>query len=107
MLMHHRRMAKTISESEFIEMLCNRLRLAHEVSGLSKQDFAARLGLSPPQLSNIFKYRNPPSSRVMARAVSEFGYTTDYFLVGSRAGMRDPTLSERLRVAQIKLGLKS
>ncbi len=91
---------------EFKELLCNRFILAQEATGLSKKDFAKRVGLTSQQLSNIKVYRNPPSALAIAKAVTEFGFTTDFFYMGTRAGMRDPLLSEKLNDAQAKLKIE-
>jgi transcriptional regulator with XRE-family HTH domain len=79
------------------EAICNRFILAQEATGLSKGDFASRVGLTSSQFSNIKNFRNPPSYEAIAAAVREFGFTSDWFVVGSRVGFRDEKLAERLR----------
>lgn len=79
------------------EALCDRLMLLQEASNLAKGVFASRVGLSGPQLTNISKYRNPPSHDVIAKAAEEFGLTTEWFYSGSTVGFRDPKLADRLR----------
>lgn len=90
--------------TELREALCNRFLLAQEATNLSKSEFAARVGLSSQQMSNIRKFRNPPSHEAIAAAVREFGFTADWFYVGSRVGFRDPDLADRLRTAQLRAG---
>lgn len=97
------RMPKELSETEFKEMVCKRMRLAQEVSGLNKKTFAKSVGLSPSQLTNIFRCRNKPSPTVIANAAREYGFTTDFFYTGDRGGMRDPQLPGKIRMAAIKL----
>ena len=96
----------TASATELQELLCNRFLVAQEATGLSRKDFAAAVGLKPPQLTNISRYRNPPSHLAIHKAIQEFGFTADWFYGGSRAGFRDVTLATRLREAQVKLGLR-
>lgn len=86
--------------TEFREAICNRFLLAQEATGLSKVDFAARVGLTSQQMSNIKKFRNPPSHEAISAAVREFGFTADWFYVGSRVGFRDVDLAERLRTLE-------
>jgi len=81
----------------FREGLCDRFLLAQEATGLSKKEFAARVGLTPPQLTNISTYRNPPSHEAILAAMREFGFTSDWFYAGSRVGFRDASLADRLR----------
>ena len=88
--------------AEFREDICKRFMIAQEASGLSKTEFASRVGLTSQQMSNIKKFRNPPSHEAIAAAVREFGFTADWFYVGSRVGFRDPELAERLRTAQLR-----
>src|SRR5579862_2222005 len=95
-----------MKETEFKELICNRFMLAVEATGLSKKEFGARVGLTPSQMTNIKTYRNPPSRSAIARAVAEFGFTTDYFYMGVRAGMRDPVLTDKIRAAKAKLGIE-
>lgn len=95
------------TETEFVELMCNRFMLAQEASGLNKKRFAAAVGLTPSQLSNIAIYRNPPSHEAIRRVVREFGFTADWFYSGERAGMRDPKLADRLRYAETKLKLRA
>lgn len=87
------------------KMLCNRFVLAQKATGLNKKAFAECVGLTPSQFTNIARYRNPPSREAVARACAEFGFTTDFFYLGQRAGMHDPEMSEKIRKAQTKLGL--
>lgn len=86
----------------FREELCNRFLLAWEATGLQKNEFADRVGLSPSQLTNISTYRNPPSHEAIRAAVKEFGFTADWFYFGDRVGFRDPELAERLRTLQYR-----
>jgi transcriptional regulator with XRE-family HTH domain len=86
-----------ITETAFQEALCDRFVLAWEATGLLKKDFAARVGITSQQFTNISRYRNPPSHDVIRRAVNEWGFTTDWFYFGSRIGFREPKLAERLR----------
>jgi transcriptional regulator with XRE-family HTH domain len=79
------------------EQLCKRFLLTQEASGLHKSEFARRAGLSPSQLANIAKYRNPPSHEAIERAAREFGLTSDWFYFGSRVGFRDPKMADQLR----------
>lgn len=98
-------MANNLSATEFKERVCDRFRLAQEATGLRKGVFARRVGISPSQLTNIFRYKNPPPPPAIVAAVREFGFTTDFFLTGERAGMRDPALPEKLRQAATKLNI--
>lgn len=98
-------MANNLSATEFKERVCDRFRLAWEVTRLRKGVFAARVGISASQLTNIFRYKNLPPPQAIVAAVKEFGFTTDFFLMGDRAGMRDPTLPEKLRQAAAKLNI--
>jgi hypothetical protein len=87
------------------DKLCGRFRLAQEATGLRKGVFAQRVGLSPAQLSNIFRCSNSPPRFAIAAAVREFGFTTNFFYFGDRAGMRDPDMPAKLRSAAAKLGV--
>lgn len=86
--------------TEFIEELCNRFVLAQEATGLSKSEFAARIGMTPQQFTNVSRYRNPPSHEAIRRAAREFGFTADWFYFGDRIRFRDPDLAERLRLLE-------
>ena len=88
------------------ESLCDRFMLAQDATGLSKGEFAAAVGLTPSQLTNIKRYRNPPSHEAIYRAVREFGFTADWFYEGTKSGFRDPTLADRLRAAEAHASLK-
>lgn len=88
----------------FREAICNRFLLAQEATGLPKGEFASRVGLTPQQMSNIRRFRNPPSHEAIAATVREFGFTADWFYVGSRAGFRDGALAERLRGLDLPRG---
>jgi transcriptional regulator with XRE-family HTH domain len=83
-----------------VEGLSERFVLAQEATGLTKTEFAARVGLTPQQLSNIKSGHNPPSHEAIYRAMQEFGFTADWFYLGSRVGFRDPDLGERLRIIE-------
>lgn len=98
-------MANSLSATEFKEQVCNRFRLAQEATGLRKGVFARRVGISPSQFTNICRYKNPPPPLAIAAAVREFGFTADFFVTGSRAGMRDPALPEKLQLAAEKLNI--
>ncbi len=88
---------QTMREVEFVESVCDRFMAACEATGKSKGEFAASVGLTAQQLSNIARYRNPPSHKVIADAALIYGLTTDFFLTGTLGGMRDETMAERLR----------
>lgn len=88
----------------FREAICSRFLLAQEATGLSKVEFAARVGLTSQQISNIRRFRNPPPHEAIAAAVREFGFTADWFYVGSRVGFRDGALAERLRGLESHFG---
>jgi transcriptional regulator with XRE-family HTH domain len=79
------------------EQMCARFLLVQEASGPPKGRFAARVGLTPSQLTNIARLRNPPSHEAIERAAREFGLTTDFFYFGSRVGFREPRMADRLR----------
>lgn len=81
----------------FLETLCDRFVLAQEASGLPKGKFARRVGLTSSQLTNISRYRNPPSHTAIRNACREFGYTPAWFYDGVTFGLRDPGIAERLR----------
>lgn len=98
-------MQDPLTATLFKEKICKRLMLLQEASGLNKKTFAARIGLTPSQLTNIFGFRNPPPRQAISEAVKEFGVTADFFYTGSRAGMRDPSLPDKLRAASSKLGI--
>jgi transcriptional regulator with XRE-family HTH domain len=84
------------SDTSITDGICERFMLAQEATGLSKTEFAARVGLTPQQFSNILKLRNPPSHAVISRAMREFGFTADWFYQGIKVGFRDPALAARL-----------
>lgn len=81
----------------FLEDLCDRFMLAREATGLTKAEFARRVGLSSPQLTNISKYRNPPSHAAIRNACREFGFPANWFYEGVTFGVRDAEIAERLR----------
>lgn len=81
----------------FVEGLCDRFMAACEASGQLKQDFALAVGLTPQQLTNISRYRNPPSHRAIAEAARIYGLTTDFFYTGNLGGMRDQAMAGKLR----------
>jgi len=82
---------------EFIEGLCDRFMVACQASGLGKAEFAASVGLTGPQLTNISRYRNPPPHKAIANAARIYGLTTDYFYLGAIGGMRDQSIADRIR----------
>ena len=86
-----------ISKTQLTEAICDRFILSQTASGLSKSKYAARAGITPQQLSNIARYRNPPSHDAIWRATVEFGFTTDWFYSGSKVGFRNPGLAARLQ----------
>lgn len=90
-----RGMAET--DVAFLESLCDRFVMAQCATGLSKSRFAARVGLTPQQFTNISTYRNPPSHEAIRNAIREFGFTADWFYLGIRVGFRAPDLADRLR----------
>lgn len=85
-----------MSEAEFIKAVCDRLAIAIETTGLNKRQFGARIGLSSQQVSNALSYRTAPKPLVIDKICAEFGFTTDYFYRGIKAGMRDPALSDKI-----------
>lgn len=88
------------ADTAIIEGICRRFLQAAKATGLQKAKFARAVGLTSQQLSNIAKFRNPPSHEVIHRAIQEFGFTADWFYMGARVGFRDPTLADRLRAAE-------
>lgn len=95
------------TNTELHEALSDRFMLAWEATGLLKKDFAARVGLTSQQMTNIKTYRNPPSHEAISAASREFGFTSDWFYFGSKAGFRDPDLADRLREAEARQGRAS
>jgi transcriptional regulator with XRE-family HTH domain len=89
-----------MTEYSLRELLCDRFILAQEASGLNKSSFALRVGLSPPQLTNIARRRNPPSHIAIMRAVEEFGFKVDWFYGGHWSGVDNPALQPKLKAAQ-------
>ena len=87
---------------KFLDDLCDRFLLAQDATGLSKKEFAEAVGLTSSKLTNIKNYRNPPSHESIYRAMTEFGFTADWFYTGSRIGFRDPALAARLRASQAR-----
>lgn len=87
-------------DAAIIEGLCQRFLLAQEASGLNKTAFAKVVGLNSQKMTNIKNYRNPPSHESIHRAVTEFGFTADWFYFGVRVGFRNPKLADRLRLAE-------
>jgi transcriptional regulator with XRE-family HTH domain len=85
------------TNASFREALCNRFLLAQDATGLTAKQFGERVGLASPQMTNIKRYRNPPSHEAIRNAVREFGFTADWFYFGSKAGFRDAALAARLR----------
>jgi transcriptional regulator with XRE-family HTH domain len=85
---------------DFIEGLCDRFILAQEATGLSRVAFGRRVGLTGPQVTNISRYRNPPSHEAIHAACREFGYTANWFYEGSRVGLLDTLIAERLRLRE-------
>jgi transcriptional regulator with XRE-family HTH domain len=83
------------------EMLCDRLMLLQEATGLNRKQFAERVGLTKQQLSNIAIYRNPPSHAVIHKALLEFGVPPDYFYTGVKVGIRDENLVRLLRPTRL------
>lgn len=69
----------------FIEALCDRFMVACEASGQLKQEFARSVGLTAQQISNISRYRNPPSHQAIAAAARVCGLTVDWFYTGDLA----------------------
>ena len=82
---------------DLIEGLCDRFMLAQEASGRSKAEFAESVGLTGPKLTNIKRYRNPPSHHAIAAAAQIYGLTTDFFYTGNLGGMRDQCMADKLR----------
>lgn len=85
------------NDTVFVEQLCDRFVLAQEATGLSKSAFAKRVGLSAPQMTNIGKYRNPPSHEAIRNACREFGFPPAWFYEGTKFGMLDPAIAARLK----------
>lgn len=88
------------AKQTFREAMCDRFLLAQKATGLSKVEFGHRVGLTSSQITNIKTYRNAPSHEAINAALREFGFTADWFYVGSRVGFRDPTLADRLRAIE-------
>lgn len=93
-------------DTTFREGMCDRFLLAQEATGLGKKAFAEKVGLTPPQMTNIRRYRNAPSHEVIHRAIREFGFTADWFYEANKVGFRDPGLADRLRAAEARAALK-
>ncbi len=70
---------------------------ACEATGRPKKEFAETVGLTPSQLTNISRYRNPPPHKAIAMAAQTYGLTTDFFYTGNLGGMRDQAIAQRLR----------
>lgn len=84
------------TDTQIKEGICDRWRLAAEVTSPSLSAFAKRVGLTSPQMTNIGTYRNAPSHEAIYKAWQEFGIPTDYFYYGSKTGFRDPEVARRL-----------
>lgn len=84
-------------EIDLKEALCDRFMAVCEASGRPKQDFAASVGLSGPQLTNISRYRNPPPHRAIEAMQRVYGITTDFLYTGNLGGMRDQSMAEKIR----------
>jgi transcriptional regulator with XRE-family HTH domain len=85
------------NDTVFIEQLCDRFILAQEATGLTQAAFAQRVGLTSPQMTNIKKYRNPPSHEAIRNACREFGFPANWFYEGTKFGMLDPAIASRLK----------
>lgn len=96
-IQRHKAMLPAVRDVEFIEAMCDRFMAACEASGQPKKDFAAAVGLTAPQLTNISRYRNPPPHRAISEAARVYGLTTDFFYTGNLGGMRDRSIAARLR----------
>lgn len=70
---------------------------ACEATERPKREFAEAVGLTPQQLTNISRYRNPPPHKAIAEAARIYGLTTDFFYTGTVGGMRDQTMAIKLR----------
>ncbi len=82
------------------EDICNRFAELQVRSGMNKSAFAAALGLSPSQFTNIQNYRNLPSHTTIRKAMDLFGIPADYFYRGTLPGdTANPELANRLRQA--------
>lgn len=92
-----------MKDAAFIKAVCDRIAIAIETTGLSKKAFGERIGLTSPQVSNALSYRTAPKPWVIDKICAEFGFTTDYFYRGVKAGMRDPDLSDKIAEAERKL----
>lgn len=79
------------------EALCDNFMAVCEASGKTKQEFAASVGLSGPQLTNISRYRNPPPHRAIEAVQRVYGITTDFLYTGNLGGMRDQAIADRIR----------
>lgn len=84
------------TDTQIKEGICDRWRLAAEVTSPSLSAFAKRVGLTSPQMTNIGTYRNAPSHEAIYKAWQEFGIPADYFYWGSKLGFRDPEVAKRL-----------
>lgn len=94
------------TDTEIIEGLCARFRLAAEATLETKREFARRVGLSPSQFSNLGNNRNPPPHPAIYKAWVEFGIPADYFYHGIKAGFRDPEVAKRLSQIEARESLK-
>jgi len=76
----------------------NNLRLAIDALGLSQAEFARRTQIATNKLHNYLRGDNYPDPLWLSRVCDEFGFTTDWFYRGVRAGVA-AGVAEHLRVA--------
>jgi transcriptional regulator with XRE-family HTH domain len=69
----------TAEEVKVREIICDRVMLVWEASGLSKQAFADAIGIKDTLLSNYRKRRSTPAHTVIGRICVKFSIPPSYF----------------------------
>lgn len=92
-------MDKMTAEIALKEEICNRFAELQVSSGMNKSAFAAALGLTPSQFTNIQNYRNLPSHATIKKAIDLWGLSADYFYRGTLppAVPSNPEIAAKLR----------
>lgn len=69
--------------------LGQRIRQRREVLGITQQNLAQALGLTPQHISAIEQDKRTPSLSSLARLSQELGVTTDYLVSGKESIITD------------------
>lgn len=84
-------------ENEFNKLLGERIRIARDAAGFTRDDLAKILDMSPVHISGMERGNHGPSLETLVKISKALGVTCDYLLTG------DISKAETLLIDKIKV----